>query len=959
MLEYALRDTKIASKLEGDDLFMDQLSSSIEQLKSELNTSRGQRLEEVLVELFEAHILAVYYWEGIASGRISSLSSDAITPKLSAARKAAVKYARDLKRATKNKNLQGQALYHMAVESYLLGSGRGALVSTLEKNLDRLDSHLKRRAQFLIAFHKVHYQNDTKYRSTLESSIKSLTVEAGVAGRLSIARSYAGINHRGKKVGKTDKRYKSYLKKVSSQAARLAKNEQEKVLSQIVGIWRAAEGREGSWNDAPFSLTAYRDHAVVAGIIERSALENLTKDKNGAIKKYVALRGRFENQPLMVAIDRRILDLEYIKYKTGGSARSYEKALISKVAQYNDYQMTGSVDSKLSAPAHKEFKSRYKAFVFEAVKRALASSAKKMERNEAIQVALRYKETLDTESEKMFVDEQIAKIYVKQNRHSEAVAIYKDLIYRSKSPESERYLGLAIDSQRVLAKWPAQPPWTHKVGGGHEAERAELVQFYESLYKARATWENAAHLGLLKAHIGFKQDAFALWKDKLASDARSPDARQALGYMLDSYMTDKDYDSVEALALMAVKGNISPMRGNKRLNAVVYYGDALYLGGKHAYAQGDFNKAVEKFEKFRSQFANDKRAEEVTFLLANSYHNVGKHRESIVAMTDFVKIYPQSKYMRDALYLGSQWSIPMAYEEQTLYFSKKFLIQFPNDPEVRSVRESLIPLLVGRELYGDASALYYGVTENRKASIEERAEAAVSYMQIEQRYGDVSRANDAAKKVIAWAPNDQDRVSMALLFQARNVYESDVAKLRQIEAKLASFDQGNPLVAESLGEVRLMLAKKSQFIIKEGVFNLAVLDPKAEIRKFYGAFKTSVKAFMAVCAVPQASACVPALDQVAVMTEDAVRVFEDLTIPDSLDAKSVVEFNNFKQEILGELASVVQESDELARRYLAENHTTPDAVEEFSWGHSDDWYFDKSQNETGNSFVQWSVDESH
>ena len=69
-------------------------------------------------------------------------------------------------------------------------------------------------------------------------------------------------------------------------------------------------------------------------------------------------------------------------------------------------------------------------------------------------------------------------------------------------------------------------------------------------------------------------------------------------------------------------------------------------------------------------------------MLAQAYHNDAKHPESIESLIVLVNEYPGNKYEKTALLMGGEWTIPMAYEEQTIFFYQRFVNRYSRDKKV-------------------------------------------------------------------------------------------------------------------------------------------------------------------------------------------------------------------------------------------------------------------------------------
>lgn len=957
--ELALRDPGVASSLISDDLYFEQLAGEINQLISETRQTKGVSKEDALKSIYEKFLLMTYFQEDVLMGRVvTGLQKTKIASSLSETRKNVVRYAKAHLEVTKNKSFQASARYHIATQSYLLGSKRDHWLKYLDETRN-LNGALLRRSRFLVTAHNVLNKNDEKARTELARISASLTTEGTIAAQLVVARSFGGLNRNGKKAGKTSDKYRASLNAAVNKSRKLSEGEAEVILTNAITVWKRAEGKNQNWSKPPFALNGAKKSNQTLAILERSAIQDYADGNLGpAIKKYKALSKQVDDAALAYTMDQRVVSIHQAQFQKTKEPKGYETVLVEMVGKYNDLFVAKSIDESISGRAKQHFETKYKQFVNGFVVAALKSSASRKERMQAIKIAGRYKDSVSDQAEKDKVDLSIAKIFAVDGQHGEAVAILRDLIQRSQGPEVVTYTQLAIKSQSVVADWPETAPWAG-VSTGNAQERTELVTFYEKLNEVNPSWASIAQMGLLKLNLGFKDEAFKLWTASLEKDSANKHAQQAAGYMMISYYDGKQWDELEKFADLNLKNNIKPMRLQKSLNPRTYLGHALFNGGKKHFEEKNFTEAKTKFERFRAEFASDSRMDEATYLLAHCYHEVAEHEKSIETLMVLVQKYPNTKFMRPALLNGGEWSIPMAYEEQAMFFLKRFVVQFPKDKVVENVKDTLIPLLAGRELYGDISRVQYERSESKSLDADARAKAAFELMKLEERFGDKSIAEKAAKKIVSNKNSSASARSQALIFEAKNLYMNNVAKLRQVEQEIASLDLTNADVMESLAEVRFILAQKSAYQVKEEVFNLGLKDPAAELSNQHKAFLASYNSFKKVCETGQNSFCVPALLKISEMTEQAVAVMEELTIPESLDAKSVAAFNTHKEQFLDELAQITQQADGQSVDSVAQGSTTPEWVSRVNWTNNSDWFFNESENETGNSFIQWTTEESH
>ena len=81
---------------------------------------------------------------------------------------------------------------------------------------------------------------------------------------------------------------------------------------------------------------------------------------------------------------------------------------------------------------------------------------------------------------------------------------------------------------------------------------------------------------------------------------------------------------------------------------------------------------------------------------------------------------------------------------------------------------------------------------------------------------------------------------------------------------------------------------------------------------------------------------------------------EDITIPESLDKKTVDKFQSRKQSIIDGLGKDEVGYNQKAYATVKLGATNPDWTQQILWENSTDWNFDRITGETGNGYIQFS-----
>ena len=152
----------------------------------------------------------------------------------------------------------------------------------------------------------------------------------------------------------------------------------------------------------------------------------------------------------------------------------------------------------------------------------------------------------------------------------------------------------------------------------------------------------------------------------------------------------------------------------------------------------------------------------------------------------FAERYPKSTFSRDALLTGSQWSTAMAYEENTIFFKERFLTAFARDEEAPVVRDQLLSLYLGRELYAQALQVLSRVAKDSRSDGPTRASAFSQMLRIEEQHGSLERATAAADQLLAVPGVSNELLAQGYGFKARFFAKSaSWNEVDRIESRLA------------------------------------------------------------------------------------------------------------------------------------------------------------------------------
>lgn len=947
LLASAARDPDILNKKPEDDNDASRLAAEMKEIRADLSRSQGERAVELNEQAYADGLALAYYFQDQGAKGQASLAN---------VRTLVLQHTAALQTLTKNESIKAKAQFHANALNVVTGQDRAKAVANLEiLAKGKLPSALKARAQLLVAIYALESgrpADRNKALNTINAAAKSVSGDGQIAVRLIAARAAAGLSKNGQRVANPVPAYKGHLAAVAKNAASLTDAKKAQVFRFMVGVWRAAEGNDGAWDHAPFSLQPFDGLIETKALAERAALAAWAKnDRATALKKYQALSADLAGRAEKAPVDLRILDFYRADYAATKNARNYEQALIRTSKSYLDPGALGDQGEARVKAMALEIARRHEALVVGEIARVSSPNASKQERLNAIEITKTFVLQIDDKAKIETMQAQIGGLYALNGQHHEAVAVYKELADAASGAKQAQYIRLAIASQSVLAQWPKDAPWNGFAAGGQQ-EREELLGFYQRL---GGDWATLAHTGLLQTALGQTEQAFVAWNAALKKDARGPHAANAAGYMLVAHQKGGEWTALETLSRFCLKAPVAAVFRGKAVPVMEFFELALLEGGKAALESGQFKVAVAKLKEFTEGHPKAKNHDEGFFLLATAYRGNGQHKDSIQTLLSFVERYPASKYFRQALLNGGDWSAPMAYEDNAMFFYGKFVGQFAADPEATRVRDLLTELYLGRGLYSEALAMLDATVKAPGLTAEKKADALVKTMDIEERQGSPERADKAADLLIAASDAPEATKAEAFSVKARNfARKGNVAGLRAVEQRVTALGTGSAEAQQALGETRYFLAVATSKAVIQKSFNLALTDPTQTLEQRFAGFAAARTAFQSVCAAGQSSFCAPAMHKLARIGEDFAKTLEDIAIQETLSKDAVARFKARKQTIMNDVMRVVQASDDRAVAVVGQGYTDPDWTQAVLWQNSADWNFERVSGEAGNGYVQWS-----
>ena len=945
-----------------------RLLEDIKEYQSDISRSQGARRAEMSEKSFEAYAALAVYLEDLSSGKLENKAgSEKIETNLKNIRQRTIEFAQAYAASTKSTSAKSRALYHIYINQYLLGQTQS--IAKLVKIKSSLPANLSNRVEFLLALADLDSGN-AKTRSNAQNTMKAvsgkLPVEGAIAAQLSLAKSFAGLSSRGAKIRKPDAKYRAHLVAASNKSATLADRSKELVFNSAMTTWRAAEGRNATWSKAPVNLSRFENSVAVKALIERTALEDYANNRQvSAIRKYDSLSKSFDGDVRSLDLDSRSLEMNRNVWMTenrGGNslaaALAYEKAVLKQKNKYDDKSTLGQVPAERAQQMSSEIIRKHKELVTVMLDRSAQKATASNFRVTSIRMADDYSATIADQAEIELIKSKTGSIYALNSQHSDAVRVYLALAEKSASGNSSKYLLLASQSQKTLARWPDVAPW-NGVSAGDAGEREHLVAIYKRLNEANKNkneWPLVSHIGLLEVNLGRTDAAFSLWQSSLEKSPSGPHAANAAGFMLSSYKGSKNWQSVESLARLCNSKKLTPVYKNSRIDTNSLLALALLEGGKELLAAGNFDQAVTKLYDFTKNFGGAANHDEGFFLLASAYHGAKKHPESIQTLQAFSERFETSKYFKTALIHGGDWSIPLAFEDHAMYFYSKFLKRFGSDSQSMRISEVVIDIAMGKALYARAIESLKWQTNNTALAATKRSEAAREIIRIEERQGDAGRAFTTASgfSTASWADDALKAESLAVASRF-HAGKQNFAKLKATEKAIMALGGGTPEAQEALGEVRFLLADSQGKVMAEEVFNLELKNPYQTINEQYRIFNEAKSQYTRVCDAGSTSWCAPAMARISALSGGLIKAVEEVDIPETLAKEEVDRFHSRKNSMMDEMSKVAVSSDARAIALVSEGKTNPDWTQKILWNNSSDWNFERVSGETGNAYIQYSA----
>lgn len=1000
---YGLRDPIVSKRIPQDPSEAAQLGQEIKEIRTGISRLQGERAIEQNEQAYVGLVVMSYYlqdkvrktsiesWGGHPGHQAGQTVSEAERNRKDLEDIAGLleNHAALVAKIAKNPSVKARATFFYYASRYSRPSRspqdiRDALKAfrALGESKD-LSRDLVKRAQLITAIHELNSSvKKTRVAATIKLQKISQSMEpvVRVGISLALAKAVKKIN------SQSSDSYKLHLMAASKRSGSLFAYEKSQVLRQIVSIWRQNDQKslrflEGFSKEKngrqiskiPFSLSAFRDTPEALAIAERNALFDWQNgDKTKSITKYFRIANQAGSQSRLIGykadLDLRTMDLRRLAYlgapskgvQKGSLADSYEKALVSKGQEYLDLGVLGPQGQQRAGVIRQQ----WVGYRRELVKNELSNAESKFQRSRSVRMAEAFINDVPKDAEIRVLKESLAKVYVADSNYESAVGIYRELA-QSASPvvEKKRLYMLAIGAQSIMAQWPTVVPWDAGVPRNDQVadHREKLTALYQDLGRILPQdWFVVAQVGHLDMAQGNVDKAFQDWLSMISKVPRDHHASQAAGFMMTAYENAKNWNQLEKTSRLCLKLQVMGVYRQNNVEPHGKLGLALLEQGKGLLTAKNYGLAVTKLKEFKSMSPLPARHDEGFYSLTLAQWGNKQYRDSVQTSVDFVETYPKSQYVRSALLNGGDWSGMLAFEENVLWFHGRFLGRFPKDPETKRVREGLLDLTMGRELYGEALDLLASEAKELqgRGQSAEASQVEVKMINIEARHGSMERAVSRAKNAAASdAATDQVKaVAYGVMIQA-SAAKGQIQNVKNLVfemSELADTQEKREAKAQGL----LFIAQvESKDAVKE-LFNLELTNPLSTLNERYKSFQVLKANFAKVCAVGATASCTPALHSLARLSERFAASLEDINIQESLAKPYVSQFVATKQSIMNSIAKTTMDADQGSMATISHQrseegvYADPQWVEGVQWQNDAQWTVEKGQS-LGNGFLQW------
>ena len=751
----------------------------------------------------------------------------------------------------------------------------------------------------------------------------SPSVYGKLGERLMKAQYMAGLNGSGERFAESKPDAVKEIRYVIQVAKGLPKGLQNYVLNSCFFIWHKA--LRDQYQKPPFELDGFVAIRPVDAYWEEQALLAIKSAQIGqAIAIYDKIVDGYRGQAAVFKIESRIWQLELRRYTDSQNPNGLEMRFVRYHDRYGK-QAAGSASYRKQAKSFfDKISTAYSNLVLQMLTQAISHQNDQSLLNRSIILAEKLLRIIGDQSddEVVRIKFRLAQLYRKTSQYRKAVALFLDLAKSS----PDRMLPYAIEAQSQLASWPLSPPWI-KFPDGVAKERAKLAEIYQSLLaRSKAPdWKYLAQIGLLYRALGQHSKVETLWMKHLEKSSANEHSNEAAGQLLSGFYRAKRWPELIKLAYMVRGQKVRPTLGLKPFDTMPYLADALFNQG-----QIDLNKqqsaaAIANFSDFIKFFPRDQRVPGAYYNLATAYKTMGKLVPSLNALKILVDQYPSLTTRKQILLQGGQWSAATpSTVEYAFFFYSKYLREYPREANIPQVREVLANLYFERKLYGWSARLYKEQSLAQNVPANMQLNAAIRFMEIEEKYGRPQDAAFGANRILQLARPNTPVAGKAFAFLARYAAsKNDLNKMRELEPRLLTIANSSPDAREALGHIRFKMAEMLTKPIQNNENNHLLKDPEGAVKTYFDAFNREKRYYSVVCQGGMSTLCGPSMLRLTLLTRMAMAAINKVAIAETLGGARVNAFNVFKQLHMSKLQEAETFYGKEAVRLAKQGTTTP------------------------------------
>lgn len=541
-----------------------------------------------------------------------------------------------------------------------------------------------------------------------------------------------------------------------------------------------------------------------------------------------------------------------------------------------------------------------------------------------------------------------------KKRYQQAVATLQRLANDSSRREDKiGFLERAVDIQREWTRWPKVVPWDRLPPQPSKASLRSMVSVYtDLLVLAPERWEYRAHLGLLYLRSGELQDTQDVWHQGLEKFPRGQDAARAAGWLLEDARSKKQWDKLETTARLCLRQGIRAAGSQRKaLDSSELLGLALFEGGRKDVDNNRFADGITRLSAYLLDRTAPSRSEAL-WLLARAYDATGDSHRTVETLNALTGEFPRSRRAEEALFMGFDRARKAAFEENTLTFGEQYLARF--DKRSDEVRERLVDLYVGRELFGPATRHLARASQTARRR-DRRREASRRWLDLEIHYGESANQSKAASALLALAPRgSEDWASAKRVLALHAMKTGKLDQLERFQRDLRSFAH-HQHGSDALSELHFMRAE----VLAADVDPSATFDlrgssqPLTALRRLVTRISHVTREYRQACEPIDTAYCAASLHQLARFAERSAQALDATSIASTLDRASVQSFEQEKNTQIEALLDSAEEADAQSMQSLKRGPTSPLWAQAVLWHNARDWIFERLDNDAGQAYIQW------